>query len=297
MSAELLREMRKRLRYARDEGAFYRLPGFRGVVADSRLGTPDAHGSMQATFLGKRYQVSHLVWLWETGVLPVRGLSRVNGDPSDDRFENLALIEDKQEQRQLARHRAFVKKAAKKFPHHDLSEVVYTRSDAKVRVRCPEHGWFERWAGEYLKSEAGCPECCMELGRSKSGLPNGESLRRRRQRDLYRNILARALRAAKERKGSSRSHELLGYSVDELRRHVEVHMEPWMSWDNHGEWHLDHVVPVSWFAANGVTDPGVINALDNLRPISAHENMRKHAKLPDEYAIRMCSGSSAEVGG
>ena len=40
-----------------------------------------------------------------------------------------------------------------------------------------------------------------------------------------------------------------------------------MSWDNHGEWHVDHIKDVSTFDPD--TPPSVVNALINLRPLWA----------------------------
>jgi hypothetical protein len=40
-----------------------------------------------------------------------------------------------------------------------------------------------------------------------------------------------------------------------------------MSWDNHGQWHIDHIKDVSLFLDN--TEPRVVNALSNLRPMWA----------------------------
>jgi len=75
-----------------------------------------------------------------------------------------------------------------------------------------------------------------------------------------------------------RTSEILGYKKDDLVRHIERQFVRGMSWDNHGEWHIDHIVPVSWFVKNGETDPKVINALTNLRPMWASENISKGNK-------------------
>lgn len=53
-----------------------------------------------------------------------------------------------------------------------------------------------------------------------------------------------------------------------------------MSWEAHarGEIHIDHIVPVSKLVSDGETDPAVINALSNLRPMWAADNLAKGAK-------------------
>jgi hypothetical protein len=40
-----------------------------------------------------------------------------------------------------------------------------------------------------------------------------------------------------------------------------------MTWDNHGEWHIDHIKMVCEF--DKTTHPSIVNALSNLRPLWA----------------------------
>jgi hypothetical protein len=53
-----------------------------------------------------------------------------------------------------------------------------------------------------------------------------------------------------------------------------------MSWENYGDWHIDHIVPLSSFTFTGVDDPEIriAWALSNLRPIWAKENIKKRDK-------------------
>lgn len=74
---------------------------------------------------------------------------------------------------------------------------------------------------------------------------------------------------------SAPSVEMIGYTPDELRAHIERQFIKGMSWENYGEWHIDHICPVSKMIAEGVTDPAVINCLSNLRPMWAADNMSK----------------------
>jgi len=75
--------------------------------------------------------------------------------------------------------------------------------------------------------------------------------------------------------------DLVGYSIKKLIQHLEKQFQPGMTWDNYGEWHVDHKVPVSAFNFRG---PGDIDfkrcwALSNLQPLWAKDNVRKGAKL------------------
>lgn len=92
-----------------------------------------------------------------------------------------------------------------------------------------------------------------------------------------RHMVQRVLRAADGKKTAS-SQNLLGYSAKELRAHLESQFEPGMSWDDRGAWHIDHVKPVSAFIAEGIKDPQIINALSNLKPLWAKDNLAKGAR-------------------
>lgn len=61
--------------------------------------------------------------------------------------------------------------------------------------------------------------------------------------------------------------KLLGYNYNELKEHIELLFTEGMSWDNHGEWHIDHVKPLSLFDNN--TPVSIVNALSNLQPLWA----------------------------
>lgn len=93
-----------------------------------------------------------------------------------------------------------------------------------------------------------------------------------------RNMLKRVLRKAKTKKNGG-SYELLGYDRDQLMSHIESLFTDGMTWDNYGEWHIDHIVPVSWWFENGVNDPSMINALINLQPLWAIDNLTKSNKF------------------
>lgn len=70
---------------------------------------------------------------------------------------------------------------------------------------------------------------------------------------------------------------LVGYSVGDLKRHLERQFRDGMSWDNYGDWHVDHILPSSSFAFTTPDDPGfrACWALSNLRPLWRADNIRK----------------------
>lgn len=93
-----------------------------------------------------------------------------------------------------------------------------------------------------------------------------------------RNMLKRVLRVAKKEKHGG-SYEILGYSRDELMENIRGKFLDGMSWDNYGEWHIDHIKPVSLFIKEGETRPEVINSLENLQPLWKEDNLAKSNKF------------------
>jgi Zn ribbon nucleic-acid-binding protein len=69
--------------------------------------------------------------------------------------------------------------------------------------------------------------------------------------------------------------ELLGCSVLECRKHLERQFWPGMSWDNYGEWHVDHIRPCASF--EDPADPRCWH-FTNLQPLWAAENLAKSDK-------------------
>jgi hypothetical protein len=82
-----------------------------------------------------------------------------------------------------------------------------------------------------------------------------------------------ALRGAKRR---CKWESLLGYSVKELKAHLESQFKEGMTWDKFfgGGIHIDHVIPRMNFVYSSPNDPQFKQcwALSNLRPIWPKEN-------------------------
>lgn len=80
------------------------------------------------------------------------------------------------------------------------------------------------------------------------------------------------------KKKNFKTIEAVGYSIRELKFCMELQFQPGMTWENHGEWHIDHVKPIAAFIREGVTDVAIINSLGNLQPLWAADNLRKSDK-------------------
>jgi hypothetical protein len=71
----------------------------------------------------------------------------------------------------------------------------------------------------------------------------------------------------------------LGCSLDELKIHLENQFQDGMSWDNYGEWHIDHIVPLASFDLTDREQFLKACHYTNLQPLWAEDNLKKGARL------------------
>ena len=94
----------------------------------------------------------------------------------------------------------------------------------------------------------------------------------------FRNRMVTSIKQGKEDK---KVFELLGYTIDELIIHLQKQFVEGMDWDNYGDWHIDHINPISSFDISSYEcdEFKVAWGLANLRPLWAKDNHAKHAKI------------------
>jgi len=73
--------------------------------------------------------------------------------------------------------------------------------------------------------------------------------------------------------------EDIGCSVDFLIQYLEKKFKPGMNWDNYGEWHIDHIFPVSKVNLENEEELQKVCHYSNLQPLWAKENMSKGSKI------------------
>jgi len=106
------------------------------------------------------------------------------------------------------------------------------------------------------------------------------------------HMILEALHRAGSSKNGGSSFKHLPYTPIELKEHLEKQFEPWMNWSNYGiyrvatwddnnsttwTWQIDHIIPQSKLIYTSMEDENFKKcwALENLRPLSAKENLLK----------------------
>jgi hypothetical protein len=100
---------------------------------------------------------------------------------------------------------------------------------------------------------------------------------------LIANFRTAIYQVLKENNITKNGHyfEILGYTPDDLIKHIESQFTEGMSWENYGDFHIDHIKPISSFNIREIGDNEFMKcwSLDNLQPMWADENIRKSNKV------------------
>lgn len=93
-------------------------------------------------------------------------------------------------------------------------------------------------------------------------------------------IMRSSVRKAFKRKNytkSSKTFEILGEEWSVVKSHFESLFKEGMSWENYGEWQIDHIIPIS--SANTKEEIEKLCHYKNLQPLWKEENIFKSDKI------------------
>lgn len=95
------------------------------------------------------------------------------------------------------------------------------------------------------------------------------------------NLRAR-IREAVKNNGTKKSYStiiLIGCEIDFLKQHLESRFKNGMSWNNYGEWEIDHIKPCSSFDLTDEEQQKICFHFSNLQPLWKTENRMKGARI------------------
>ena len=95
-------------------------------------------------------------------------------------------------------------------------------------------------------------------------------------RDKFRCLLRRGIKKYGYVK-SNKTLEILGADYEFVREYIASKFVEGMSWDNHGKWHIDHIIPVS--SAKTYEEFCKLNHYTNFQPLWEEDNRRKGCKI------------------
>lgn len=141
---------------------------------------------------------------------------------------------------------------------------------------------FRKRSGRPGKYTSHCIECLSKKQSEWRKSPKGRAYDREKKRSAWKHDELYRLRVTLRRrlnhalKGSSVSAVRdLGCSLPDLRSHIESLFKPGMTWNNYGEWEIDHIRPLAGFDLSDPTQALREVHFSNLQPLWKSENRRK----------------------
>ena len=173
----------------------------------------------------------------------------------------------------------------------------------KICTCCGEEKPLDLFTYDKRSSDGRVSRCkeCKKLDNKKSHEKNGRVLtpeqkkekskrdveykrKRRREDGLYRisDNLSRMLRKKLKNLGAKKDirGNWLGCSNEDFKQHIESQFQKGMSWENYGEWHLDHNIPLA--AAKTIEEVYKFSNYLNIVPLWANDNLSKNGFYIEE---------------
>lgn len=174
-----------------------------------------------------------------------------------------------------------------------LDEARYTNGFCRPCNAAYARTWRQKNREKYLASER---------ERGKTRLAERRARYRRRQTpDLIKkraeylrawhaermqtNLQYRLQRRCRTRLNNFRTYktlrtcDLIGCTWAALSKHLEAQFQPGMSWDNMGQWHIDHIRPLAAFDLTDIEQMKTACHYTNLQPLWAFDNLSKGSRI------------------
>ena len=165
------------------------------------------------------------------------------------------------------------KKSYQKHRDRRLKECAKYRENNREAAR--------KYAEDYRKKN---PNSRKEYAKNNKDKINAWNRHKYATDDNFRITRVLRSRMSQALFGKSKSgttEELLGCTVEEAMLYLENQFSEGMSWENHGEWHIDHRKPCAAFDLTNEEEQKECFNYKNLQPLWATENLQKSSKYEE----------------
>lgn len=188
--------------------------------------------------------------------------------------ENLRRYEAKREERLASMHK-YQEENKEYLLAQKKAYYLQNRDEIRAKRR------------EYYKENTAKALASIQEARKKSDYHT-----RKNQSDMYRRLFDTQYKLScnlRSRLGAAMSTYLndrtvsavrdLGCTIEELVSHLQARFQEDMTWENYGEWHIDHIIPLSSFDLEDIEQAKLACHYSNLQPLWAIDNLRKNNKV------------------
>ncbi len=203
----------------------------------------------------------------------IRSLGRRNAKAYRENPSNKDKIRESQRRQDAKPQRKVKKNERVKKKYRENKEFAATR-----------RAWIRRYYAE--NQEYRSKTIARALVNQKT--PEGKKRRLERHRERYatdpaykfswliRQSIRRAFQGTSK---TSTTRDLLGVTLELAMQSIERRFTDGMNWANYGDWHIDHIFPISAVNIDDEIEKRAVCHIDNLQPLWGEENSGKHNKV------------------
>ena len=184
-------------------------------------------------------------------------------------------------------HAEFIKERSKYFRERDpeltkkRKHEEYLRHSDKYKKRAKNHRLAHK--EEKAHKDKIYRETHKEQIRERKRL-YGRKVYKTNPQYVIKNQISHRIREAVKRQGykkENKTQDLIGCTIPELIKHLESLFTDGMSWNNYGEWQIDHIIPCASFDLSDIEQQKKCFNYKNLQPLWAIDNQLKNDIMPD----------------
>jgi len=175
----------------------------------------------------------------------------------------------------------------------NVAEIVIDNTETKICSVCNDNKTLDEYFVAKCKGtiRAACKEC-LSKDRKEYYQANKKQINKQTsdykvarckvdpEFKILKTLRTRLWHALKNQKADKkyRTKQLTGCELPFLKGFLEAKFTEGMSWENHGEWHLDHIKPCCSFDLKNEEEQKKCFHYTNLQPLWAVENLSKGGK-------------------
>jgi len=157
-------------------------------------------------------------------------------------------------------------------PAQGRESLLKKKSEYYTKVRTEDPERYDRWAKNNRENR--------NYSQEYQRIQSDELLK---SKDSIRKLLLSSLKVRNITKSKlvMKTEDILGCKFEFFKIHIETQFKEGMNWLNHGEWHIDHKVPL--MVGETVDEIIKLNHYTNFQPLWANENLTKNNKMLEEH--------------
>ena len=183
----------------------------------------------------------------------------------------------------------------KEYKENNKEKIKEWKNNNKEKISQYNKNYLSKYREVNKEELAKKQQEYYQVNKKEINKRRNESINKNPVKKIQRNLRSRVNVGLTGKCKSEKTKQLLGCTIDELKIYLEKQFTEGMTWDNYGEWHVDHILPVSKFDITNEIEQHVCFHYQNLQPLWAKENISKGCKMVNLDKTELMNRLSQDV--